>query len=896
MKIRNNKNLTQKIIIAIVIVISFNFVTPTFSQADFGGVLLGPVIDLIAGIGDAVMALLQVFMDGGENDLLSSEGFLVKSTEFKGKEADFGMATESGLQTKEIDADELDQGWFGWGTYSIPIIKYSPEKIFTNDVPALDANFINPKTDGYTAEQQKKSIAIQLRETISAWYNALRNLVIVGMLSILLYVGIRMMLTSISSDKAKYKQMVMDWLIALCLLFFLHYIMSFTMTVVQIITDGIAGGTDINVTVKDASGGDVSFKTNLTGVCRMQVQYKDLGTRMVYLIFYIALVVYTFMFTWKYMKRAITMAFLTLMAPLVTLTYPIDKMGDGKAQAFNMWLKEYIFNALLQPFHLIIYTIFLGASMEIAVANPLYAILFLAFITPAEKILRRFFGFDKASTAGASFAGAFGGAAAFNMVKGLVNKGAKGAIPAGGKQKGNSGNIRQQRQLTDPNSPDGSLTPFTNASRNNDSSLDPGANPMPMPNPNLNQGPDGGLDINAGHQREPDAGFQTPPDARFGSADQNPDGIDWARAQEAQRLREQGLSQDEIVERLDQTMPFDRNTGARTSDDDQRGILQWGRDAAREKWNNSQLKQNLANSAPVRFARSSATSARQLAARAKAKAEAGIGKAGETYRKIPKPIRNSLERTGRAGIRTIKGAAGVVKHAAPGIARTAGKVAAAGAFGAVGLAMGVAGDDLEDTFTYAGAGAALGWSAGPALARGVTGGVSSAGREIRSSFEEGAYGAEEAALRQQDRDFISNQDNRDFFEERIVEQTGSKPSRGELNATMEAAAEYNRADIRDLKQINKSMLLERELQTELQSSTSMTAQQAQKSAREQAMTITKIAQGVDAKDLRDKNKVKQLQDSFARELKSKDSTMTEQQAEAQASRIVAMVKKMKKVY
>ena len=44
------------------------------------------------------------------------------------------------------------------------------------------------------------------------------------------------------------------------------------------------------------------------------------------------------------MKRSIKMAFLTLMAPLVTLTYAIDKMGDGKAQAFNSWLKELLEN------------------------------------------------------------------------------------------------------------------------------------------------------------------------------------------------------------------------------------------------------------------------------------------------------------------------------------------------------------------------------------------------------------------------------------------------------------------------------------------------------------------------------------------------------------------------
>ena len=76
----------------------------------------------------------------------------------------------------------------------------------------------------------------------------------------------------------------------------------------------------------------------------------------------------------------------------------------------------------------------------------------------------------------------------------------------------------------------------------------------------------------------------------------------------------------------------------------------------------------------------------------------------------------------------------------------------------------------------------------------------------------------------------------------------------------------------------------------------MKEKEATKSAREQAMTIAKIANGVDAKDLRDEKKVKQLQDSFARELKSKDSSMNDQVAEAQASRIIAMVKKQKKIY
>ena len=38
---------------------------------------------------------------------------------------------------------------------------------------------------------------------------------------------------------------------------------------------------------------------------------------------------------------------------------PIDKLNDGQAQAFNMWLKEFIFNILIQPFHLLIYMVFI---------------------------------------------------------------------------------------------------------------------------------------------------------------------------------------------------------------------------------------------------------------------------------------------------------------------------------------------------------------------------------------------------------------------------------------------------------------------------------------------------------------------------------------------------------
>ena len=796
MEIINNKSFVRKIIIAILIVLSFNFVAPTLSQAakdedsetlgEAGGVLLGPVIDLFAGICDSVMVILQVCMKGGEFKL--SE-WMVESDTFRSKGAASYGLTGSADVTKSIDEDDLDHGWLGLDTYNVPVITYSPEAIFANQVPGLEANFIKPKF------QEDKSIAYTLQETISKWYNTLRNLVLVLLLSVLLYVGIRMMLTSIASDKAKYKQMLMDWVVAVCLLFFLHYIMNFTMTFVNIIAEGVGEQiTGVGVNISDGT----SFTTNLTGYCRMMIQYKSLGTRLIYLIFYIGLTILTVTFTWKYMKRAITMAFLTLMAPLVTLTYPIDKIGDGKAQAFNMWLKEYIFNALLQPFHLIIYSIFLGGSMAIAVDNPLYAILFLAFISPAEKILRKFFKFDQASTAGAGFAGGFGGAAAFNMVKGIMNRGAKGLSSGNSGSGGTKNNtIKQQQKLPTSSGPDG-IGAFATG--------------------------------NGG-------------------------------ANEANKY-----------------------TGSETGEDDQRGIGQWAKDS----WNESQLKQDMKDHTDYFKDLWGSTKIGQdmkdhteYLNNIRLAAGQGIK---NMAKKVPKPIRN-----------TIKGFTGVVKGAAPGAIRFTRKLAGAAVMGTIGVAMGTAGDDLDDVWKMGMAGATLGFTAGPTFTDNIVSGINSAGEQTRYNYEAGVYGEEEAAQMQNDRQFVANQSYRNSVSDMITEQTGEKPTRAQLNEAMQVAAEYNRAGITNIKQINKSMILEKQLEEELRKSPrSMSEKEITRSARDQAMTIAQMANSIEPSKLRDPKERKKIQDSFARELMDKDKNMNSKAADAQASRIMAMVMQMKK--
>lgn len=313
--------------------------------------------------------------------------------------------------------------------YQIPTTTYSPEEIFAGQVPALSINFFN--TDNNT----NKSIS-EISTTISKWYVTLRNISIIGLQVILVYVGIRMLTSSIAEQKAKYKQLFVDWLIALCLIFVLHYLMLFVVNLTNTLCEAIGGNASKSIEIKIIGSdrvGPESFETNLLGEVRFLTQYKRLVTKITYAILYLFLVCYTIYFTFVYLKRLLIMAFLTVIAPLVALTYPIDKMNDGSAQAFNAWLKEYVYNALIQPFHLILYVVLVSSANQLVQSNFLYAIVAIWFITKAEGLLRQIFGFNKAPSLGNTMGGFAGGMVASNLLKSIKGgSGSKKGVGSGG--------------------------------------------------------------------------------------------------------------------------------------------------------------------------------------------------------------------------------------------------------------------------------------------------------------------------------------------------------------------------------------------------------------------------------------------------------------------------------
>ena len=274
------------------------------------------------------------------------------------------------------------------------------------------------------------SIASELQPTIATWYNALRRIALVGLLSVLVYVGIRVILSSNSAEgNSKYKKMLTDWLVALCLLFTLHYLMNLILVVTNAITDIF----------------DFGYSDKLLGELRQKIAANSSwGEALGNVIIYVVLTIYSVTFTFQYLKRVLYMAFFTLIAPLITLTYPIDKVKDGKAQAFTMWIREYIFNALIQVVHLLIYVVLVDSAMELVTLYPIYAVVAIGFITQAEKIIRSMFGFNNATTVGTLGAAATGGlvATAMNKLKSLPKPSAKGKGESGDNSADSNNKVR----------------------------------------------------------------------------------------------------------------------------------------------------------------------------------------------------------------------------------------------------------------------------------------------------------------------------------------------------------------------------------------------------------------------------------------------------------------------
>lgn len=736
-----------------------------------------------------------------------------------------GIAATSvgvGYVVTQVTADAIPP------TFKLPIFLLTPEAMFANEVPLLDVNFFSETRDGLitdadgnkyietiTQTGQKikmKSTAIELRPVISKWYFALRNLAIVALLSILVYIGIRILISSSADDKAKYKQRMMDWLVAMCLLFFMHYIMAFAVKLTEEITKAVnsmnepyyitfgdsdsklkdykyeAGSGDsegeniFNVSdglgktlydnniITDYNGKYIfMWPTNLTGKARIELQLEptedltedDIEMRQFgYTVIYLALVMYTILFLFRYLKRVMMLAFLTIIAPLMAMTYPLDKLQDGSAQGFNTWLKEYIFNLLIQPVHLILYTVLIGASMDLVADNIVFALVALGFILQAEKILRKFFGFEKALTvAGGS---ALGGALAMqgiSQMSKLIAKGGKGGKSGGGGNNGGRPGDNRRVRTADSGRDTNSLIDETYGSGNGQDNARQVTSGQPE-----NQ-TDNGTEQQTAQQAMLDVydeGFGTdewdPQErdamAREAYADSN-EGMNYSADEYAQILRDSGYNESEIADMVRKS--YGDNTGSEES--------------------------------------SGGSNA--------------IGAANQTTQSEGRGKR-LLKSFGRGAVRGLKGTAYIAPKAARFLTKTAVKGTLMGAGAIAGVTVGLVSDDFSNVVKYGMAGIGAGALASSGV-NSIPDGVESIAGDISNGLNgiyEATHTKDENEARQNrilDKQALRDPERVRKYQEEL------KVSKKEAHRIMkEEAQKYREAGVTDDKLIIKAMKASRD--------------------------------------------------------------------------------------
>lgn len=535
-------NKLKKALIVIITIITIAFLMPEKSGA-------GPIVDfteLALHIPDGVMHVIDHQIAGSRE--FTYEEIDMKNADYGGRGAIYNFI----MTPYEI---------FSSGNY---------EKMGTGDnyytkLGLLDINFFS---NGTITSDTDVSSSI-LAPVIGNIYKTLRNLCLVLMMLVLLYMGIKIMISSIAEQQAKYKQLLVDWLVGFALLFLMHYIMSaivnlntmvvallsneegdsYYVGVSELADNGngsdstwydIVSGTEDELfwgydsTIKDVTrysnfktnklsvrngtsendtytvdvSNDASIdlkkysnlhyqnaeidtskwgdngvihlsasihnentsedkydraivKLNLLSYVRTIASFSlestdahqkvyfyqdggvvraDDGTAMGYSALYVCLVLEVIMFTFIYIKRVLQMAFLTMVAPIVAIMYPVDKIGDGKAQAFNSWFKDYLFNILIQPMHLLLYNVFIVQASELVTKHTIYALAIYGFMIPAEKYFKKILGFEKASNgAGGPLSNALGRSLAMDGLGKFAGIGPASRIRSG------SGNSERRR-------------------------------------------------------------------------------------------------------------------------------------------------------------------------------------------------------------------------------------------------------------------------------------------------------------------------------------------------------------------------------------------------------------------------------------------------------------------
>jgi len=278
--------------------------------------------------------------------------------------------------------------------------KITIENMVYNNISVLDINLFKSTrevlTESLTSAEKKNvsknditepSVMETIRNNVAIWYYSFRQIAIVGMLIVLIYLGIRMALSTVASDKAKYKQMLLDWVVSFLIIFFIHYFMIFVINLNESFVEIIKGSSGTEASLYDTvktKAYEMKFTSGMTGA-----------------IMYMILVYLSVRFLFIYLKRLLVITLLIVLAPFIGVGYAFEKIKNNKSTILSTWMKDFVFMTFMQTIHALLYTVFVVVALDVAMTSLsgiILAFVMLNFMLKAQDIVTTIFGMEKSSS------------------------------------------------------------------------------------------------------------------------------------------------------------------------------------------------------------------------------------------------------------------------------------------------------------------------------------------------------------------------------------------------------------------------------------------------------------------------------------------------------------------
>lgn len=257
---------------------------------------------------------------------------------------------------------------------------FTIEDTVFNKIELFDADY-------FLSEPNDNDFNKVIKESVAVFYYLTKIIAVFCGLIMLIYLGIRMALSTVASQMAKYKDMLKDWLVSMILIFLMPYIIG----LVSLISGGLVQIL-ANITPK-------TFEQNLVWQVLNLMNETTGWSYVAVALMYLVMTFYQIKFFLMYLNRMMSMGFLIIISPLITITYStktsIAGKGGGKSKMFDTWFKEYTVNAFIQPLHAAIYMVFMISAAEIFTVAPLLAVIFFMSLSRAEKIVKNILGMRK---------------------------------------------------------------------------------------------------------------------------------------------------------------------------------------------------------------------------------------------------------------------------------------------------------------------------------------------------------------------------------------------------------------------------------------------------------------------------------------------------------------------